>query len=281
MAKFRKLLQSRREVRWGEVTLVVIAIAAIAADVAGNLHPGSIIARLPGIPLFLFTLVGYLISIRQVTYDGFRELSLRFDDLAKRTGDTDIVVFETSTEFHEYLQTRFLAARRVKVTHFSSRSMDASDDSYRILAGKLLERGGAYHRVIGDALGADFWKDQQWWLNEYGAQPFVLHYLPSVAIAKHTKLLDLMLIDDAEVCFGGGYRNGLRFPVISIRNREFVQFFADYYEYLIGRSVTINTYDGSIGLEELLSRAEIRWTNGGPSVGADYVGGGAADSKNT
>jgi hypothetical protein len=260
-------MRTLKEIPWGEITLILVAVAATAVEVVRNLVPSSSIVQALGFPVFLFALVTYLVTSRHVTQRGYADLMARFDDLAQRSGDTDIIAFKDSTGFHEYVKHRFLIANRVKVTHFSARSIDASDDFYHTIAGDLLKRGCAYHRVIADALSDELWTEQIAWLEEHRDKPFVLHYLPTVAVAQHMKLLDVMIIDDVEVCFGGGYRSGLRFPVICVRNREFAQFFADYYEYLIGRSISINTYDGPELLRTLKARAEIRWTDGGPRLG--------------
>jgi hypothetical protein len=255
----RRTLRAVRDIKWGEVTMVFIAVAAIAMEIVRKFSPAPNGAESLAIPAFLFAIVTYLVTSRRATHQAYVELMARFDDVAQRSGETSIAAFKDSTEFHEYIKHRFLVANRVKVTHFSSRTIDASDTTYHELASDLLKRGCAYHRIVCDATSKELWTEQIRWLVDFKNAPFVLHYLPSVAVDPKMKLLDIMLIDDTEVCFGGGYRSGLRFPVISVRNREVAQFFADYYEFLIGRSTSINTYDGPQYLEWLRARPERRW----------------------
>jgi hypothetical protein len=224
MARFRSRPRLIREIIWSELLLGGILLGALLVEITRKLAP-HLVGDGVAIPVYLFATVSYLVALRHVVRRGFVDLITRFDDLAQRTGETDVLAFKDSTAFHEYLKHRFATANRVKVTHFSSRSIDASDDLYRAIAGELLTRGCAYHRVICDALSDEVWAEQIRWLEEHKDRPFVLHYLPTVAVGAKMKLLDIMIIDDSEVCFGGGYRSGLWFPVICVRNHEFVRFF--------------------------------------------------------
>lgn len=57
-----------------------------------------------------------------------------------------------------------------------------------------------------------------------------------------------MLIDDEEVCLGGGYITSFQHPTISIKNKNIVKFFSDYFEYLRDNSKNVRS-DDNINME--------------------------------
>jgi hypothetical protein len=178
-------------------------------------------------------------------------------------GSGDIRTFAGPKEFHDYLRVRFELARVVQVTHFSAGTNEITSDDYRDIVAKFVERDGIFRRVVVDTLNREVWERQRDFMAAYGSKSAFLHYLPEVVVQR-IKLMDIMLIDDGEVCLGGGYSIGYQYPTITIRHPEVVAFFVGYYKYLREKAtnVKIDPYGDLEILDGLIDR-ESRTLNRG------------------
>lgn len=172
---------------------------------------------------------------------------------------TSVRRFQSPTDFHAYVGERFAAAKEVRVTHFSAGVTELTTDEYRNIVDAFLNRGGIYRRVLADTRSARVWREQKRMLDLYGEkrQHFMLHFLPFLAV-NDMKALDIMIIDEEEVCIGGGYTQGFTVPVIAIRDPAVVKFFDKYYEYLLSKAtgIRVDPFADTTFVSEMLERAE-------------------------
>jgi hypothetical protein len=175
-------------------------------------------------------------------------------------GSGEVRTFTGPSEFHQYLGLRFPLATIVQVTHFSSGTRELASAEYGDILKVFVERGGIFRRVIVDTLSRDVWEKQREFLATHVGKSVFLHYLAEVHVEK-IKLLDIMLIDNVEVCLGGGYSMGYQYPTISIRHPEIVAFFAGYYRYLREKStnVKIDPFPQIEIVEDLVVRSTKTW----------------------
>ncbi|HYK04110.1 MAG TPA: hypothetical protein VE974_20325 [Thermoanaerobaculia bacterium] len=168
-------------------------------------------------------------------------------------------VFTNAADFHAYIEERFATAVEVRVTHFSAGSSELLDDAYQRSMDSFIRRGGIYRRVIADTFSEEVWQAQKLMLDTYAdsRQQFKLHFVPFISV-NDIKILDMMLIDDTELCLGGGYTQGLVIPVISIREPTVVKFFSNYYSYLKDKSqaVRVDRFPDRTFVDEMLTRAK-------------------------
>lgn len=176
-------------------------------------------------------------------------------------GSGEVRTFTGPSEFHEYLRLRFPLANSVQVTHFSSGTRELASTEYRDILKDFVDRGGTFRRVIVDTLTREVWEKQRDFLITHAQKNVFLHYLAEVAVEK-IKLLDIMVIDNVEVCLGGGYSMGFQYPTISIRHPEIVTFFSGYYRYLREKAtnVKIDPFPDLKIVEDLVSRESQTWS---------------------
>jgi len=188
-------------------------------------------------------------------------------------GSGEVRTFVGPTEFHAYLALRFPLALVVQVTHFSSGTRESSGKDYEAVLDEFVMRGGTFRRVIVDTLSPHVWEAQRDFLQKYASNPGIfLHYLEEVAIDR-MKALDIMLIDDVEVCLGGGYSMGYEYPTISIRHPEIVTFFVDYYRYLREKAmnVRIDPFPEPEIIDRLIARKTLTWPRAQPTGAREEV----------
>jgi hypothetical protein len=176
-------------------------------------------------------------------------------------GAGEVRTFTGPSEFHDYLALRFPLATFVQVTHFSSGTRELASQEYHEVLEAFVRRGGIFRRVIVDTLTPSVWEKQKSFLTTYDTKNVFLHYLAEVAVER-IKLLDIMLIDNVEVCLGGGYSSGYQYPTISIRHPEIVAFFADYYRYLREKAINIkiDTFPQLETIDALIGRESRTWS---------------------
>jgi hypothetical protein len=138
-------------------------------------------------------------DVREAVQQASERHAQALENLDDAVRATAVRTFANQSEFHVYIRSRFSTASRIQVTHFASRSLSMHHAEYRNIADEFITRGGKYYRVICDSLDPEIWRDQQEWMTKYADKQFFLHYLRHVAV-DNMKLMDIMLIDDDEVC---------------------------------------------------------------------------------
>lgn len=167
--------------------------------------------------------------------------------------------FSNAADFHAYISELFDQATEVRVTHVSSGTTELLTDEYIKIMDAFIKRGGIYRRIFCNTKSVDVWSTQQAMLDKYSDTPqqFMLHYLANLNV-DDMQGVDLMLIDDKEVCLGGGYKQGFAFPVIAIREPAVVRFFSNYYAYLLtkARGIRVDPFADRGFIADMLKRAE-------------------------
>jgi len=243
----------------GVIAAVVFFLNQVAPEKAA-----PIMQRL--VPLFVV-----VICVQgALTYSALGKAREQLDRLVREKQISSVISFDSSAAFHDYIAHRFAAAKEVRVTHMSSGVTELLTPDYLKIMDTFIRRGGIYHRMLCHTASVEVWEAQKTAIETYSnsEKQFLLHYLPNFSIER-MQAVDLMLIDDAEVCFGGGYTMGLAPPVIAIRDPNIVRFFSNYYSYLLFKAlpVRVDRYDGMALVENMLGRAKeakesARATNG-------------------
>jgi uncharacterized membrane protein YhdT len=223
-------------------TIILIIILAVIAFFAQAVAPGQIVV--PDwvnhniIPLFIVVILleiffirtrimNYLEDIRENTETGFTYQS-----------------FRSGEEFDKYLESRFQTAHDVKIIHISSLSSgeparEREGRNYHKIVKAFIERGGILRRIFSDTSNKEVF---QWIiddLHEYKGHKCFIYFLKGVKVDR-ISTLGVMIIDENEVCLGGGYVTSFKNPTVAIKNRDLVKFYADYFDHLRNYSVFID-----------------------------------------
>src|SRR5882724_6386198 len=156
------------------------------------------------------------------------------------------VTFSTGDDFDDYLRHRLNRAEEVRVIHISSGT--SLDREYPNVIDRYLKKGKTFSRIISDTANPEvakwIWND----LKKYGGNNynFFIYCLRDIRVGKETRTIGIMLIDEAEVCLGGGYNIKKTQPTICIRDPVLVQFFSNYYEHLKNQSTGIRVTGRSV-----------------------------------
>jgi len=159
--------------------------------------------------------------------------------------------FSSGEEFDNYLANRFEHANEVKVIHISAFTSDRkAGRRYYEIVDKFVKSGKIFRRIFCRTSNKDvlLWMKED--LEEYENYRYFIYFLGSITIDE-MRTLGIMIIDDEEVCLGGGYITGFRHPTISIRNPDVVRFYVDYFGYLREQSRPIRTDGGKTNSEYL------------------------------
>jgi len=167
--------------------------------------------------------------------------------------------FSSGEEFDSYLANRFERAKEVNVIHISAFTSDKrAKRRYYGIVDKFVKSGKIFRRIFCNTSN----KDVFLWIKEdleaYQNYRYFIYFLGSITIDK-MRTLGIMIIDDDEVCLGGGYTSGIRHPTISIQNPDIVRFYMDYFGCLRGESRPIRSDGGETDweyLETLIKKKE-------------------------
>lgn len=140
--------------------------------------------------------------------------------------------FSSGEEFDDYLKHRLNSAKELSIIHFSS-TLSSSERDYVSIIDKFVDdRKGIFKRIIADSTA----KVYEWNYTElvrHKNSTYLVFLIDKIKIPGDMRTMGVMIIDDDEVCLGGGYRNFFTNPTISIQNKEIVKFYKDYYNYLL------------------------------------------------
>ena len=202
------------------------------------------------IPLFILIVCLEILFIRE---------NLNIID-QKLKVDFEFQSFNSGNEFDNYLANRFKTAKSVKVIHVNSQTSNKRDNRryYEILE-DFVKSGKSFRRVFSDTTNIDLYKWMKEDLIKFQKDKYFLHLLDKVKI-QDIRTIGVMLIDDEEVCLGGGYITSFQKPTISVKNRNVVKFFSDYFDYLRDNSINLKT-DENIEIAIIEKRIKVLESN--------------------
>lgn len=153
--------------------------------------------------------------------------------------------FNTGEEFDDYLRHRLNTAKQVNVIHFSS-TQSSPERAYVDIIDKFVDqKKGIFKRIIADStLKVYEWSYME--LIRHKDSAYSVFLLDTIKISDAMRTMGVMIIDEDEVCFGGGYQNSFKHPTISIQNRDIVRFYKDYFGYLLPFTTTTRRPNHSI-----------------------------------
>lgn len=161
--------------------------------------------------------------------------------------------FQTGDEFDDYLNSRLNRAKEIRVIHISSGT--SKDRNYPSIIESFIKKGKSFSRIFSDSANPDvvawIWND----LKKYkdSNHNFFIYCLKDIRVEKETRTMGIMLIDDTEVCLGGGYHMKRTQPTVCFRDPAVVEFFSDYYDQLERQAKGIRIPGRSVNWELMKS----------------------------
>jgi hypothetical protein len=140
--------------------------------------------------------------------------------------------FNSGEEFDDYLSHRLNSAKQVCIIHFSSTYSNAERKYVDIVDRFVDDKKGIFKRIIADST-INVYKWNYIELVRHRNSAYFVFLIDKIKIPQDMRTMGVMIIDDNEVCLGGGYQNFYVNPTISIQNKEIVRFYKDYYDYLL------------------------------------------------
>lgn len=178
-----------------------------------------------------------------------------FDEIIKKTQSIkdqiqlgyQFKAFDSGEQFDDYLNFRVNQAKVIKVIHLNSFPSSSTDQSYEkrsynnIIEG-FLKSKKTFHRIYckSDNPNIQDWIRSD--LQKYEHLNHLIYYLDKIELT-NIRTISVMIIDEEEVCLGGGYKTSYKHPTIAIKNKEIVQFYTDYFNYLLSASIQISSGD--------------------------------------
>jgi hypothetical protein len=155
--------------------------------------------------------------------------------------------FVSGELFDDYLAYRFQRANDVKIIHISSSVSDEnSERRYHEILDKYIKSGKILQRIFSDTTNKNVFKWILQDLKDYEKNKHFIYFLEEIKVGKilqadEVRTQGIMIIDDNEVCLGGGYITSSKIPTISVRNKTFARFYLDYFNYLQSISIPIRS----------------------------------------
>lgn len=247
---------------WRENTILAVVIIAFLVFIAnaivavtGVSHP--FVDRVQSVlyPSFLVVVLFELYSLRTKIAPEVADIHHQIHELRRKFDEEfSYLAFASGNKFDEYLEERFRQANDVKVIHISSGTSDKRQQrGYYEILDTFIQRGGKFTRIFSDTSNEDVFR----WIREdlvtYKGNNYFIHFLEDIKLAD-IKTIGIMIIDEKEVCLGGGYDTEFATPTLSIRNAVIVKFFLDYFNYLRLCAKPVRAPGKNINLEILNSR---------------------------
>ncbi|XOF34402.1 MAG: hypothetical protein ACL93V_03645 [Candidatus Electrothrix sp. YB6] len=227
---------------YSENTIVGIALTALAIFFGQVIFPEQVKGLIEYlIPLFIIVACLEILFIRE--------------NLKKFNCDSEFEYnsFNSGEEFDNYLANRFKTANSVKVLHVDAQTIPKRENRrYYDIADDFIKSGKSFRRIFSDTSNADVYQWMQEDLEKFQKDRYFAHLLDKVTI-HNIRTIGIMLIDDEEVCLGGGYVTSFKHPTISIKHPDIVKFFSDYFDYLRDNSINLKT-DEKINMDILEER---------------------------
>ena len=227
---------------YSENTIVGIALTALAIFFGQIIFPEQVkVLTEYLIPLFIIVACLEILFIRE--------------NLKKLSCDAEFEYnsFNSGEEFDNYLANRFKTANSVKAIHIDAQTIPKRENRrYYEIADDFIKSGKSFRRIFSDTDNGDVYQWMQEDLVKFQKDKYFAHFLDKV-IVHDIRTIGIMLIDDDEVCLGGGYITSFKNPTISIKHPDIVKFFSDYFDYLRDNSVNLKT-DEKINTEILEER---------------------------
>jgi hypothetical protein len=217
---------------YSENTIIGIAIFALAVFFLQFLNPEKAKALIEYLtPLFILVVCIEILFIRDNSKKLDRRLSFGLDYQSFNTGE----------EFDNYLSYRVKSAKSIKVVHVSSQILgEGNYRRYCKIMHDFIKAGNSVTRVFAETDNIDIYKWVKDDLLAYQNDRFFAHLLDKVQV-RDLRTIGIMLIDEEEVCLGGGYVSSFQDPTISVKNKQIFKFFSDYFDYLKENSINLKT----------------------------------------
>ena len=229
-----------------ENTLLTVIFMALAVFFGQAIFPEKI-GTISGflIPLFIIVICLEIYFIRTRLTNELVIIKGRIDNKFEYQS------FSSGETFDNYLANRFSKVKEIKVIHISSSTSDKrSGRKYYEILDDFIISGGKFRRIFSGTFNKDVFRWIREDLDRYKDKKYFIHCLDKVIIDE-ISTLGVMIIDDEEVCIGGGYMTSFKEPTISIRNSNIVRFYLDYFEYLRDNSIPIRS-DSKIKMDKLI-----------------------------
>ena len=146
--------------------------------------------------------------------------------------ETHLIPFNSKREFNDYLRFRLRRARHLRIIHMSSDTSypDPQKGGYHEIIKKFVTKEeNTLERIIPnptDNKNVINWiKDD---LKKYKGLKYSVFFKKNVYL-ENIRLMNIMIIDNDEVCLGGGYKIASKIPTISIKNTNIASFYIDYF----------------------------------------------------
>ncbi len=160
---------------------------------------------------------------------------------AKVSQDFTYQSFTSGEDFDNYLANRFKEALSVKVIHINAQSSGGQRRRrYDKIVEKFVKSEKIFIRIFSDTSNKEVYRWIKEDLGRFQDYKYFIHLIDKIKI-EDIRTIGIMIIDDDEVCLGGGYKTSFTHPTIAIKNKNIVKFFSDYFTYLLNHSNPIRS----------------------------------------
>jgi hypothetical protein len=149
--------------------------------------------------------------------------------------------FTSGEDFDNYLANRFKEASSIKVIHINAQSSGGQRGRrYDEIVEKFVKSGKIFRRIFSDTSSKEVYRWIRKDLERFQEDKYFIHLIDKIKI-EDIRTIGIMIIDDDEVCLGGGYKTSFTHPTIAIKSKNIVKFFSDYFTYLRDHSNAIRS----------------------------------------
>lgn len=157
---------------------------------------------------------------------------------------SSIRYFTSGEEFDTYLRKRLKSVEDLKIVHFSEGGVISdphpSKRSYVEILDAYIMKGNRFQRIFADTKSDMIFKDTKSDFNRYKNLRYFSYLLESIEV-KEGRFENIMIIDNEEVCLGGGYTTTAKFNTISIKDNLLTGYYIDYFDILKSKSIPLRT----------------------------------------
>lgn len=253
----------KKPVKFDELLLIgmaVICFLTAIADFVGILHSVEFLSeRISGmVLLFLSAMAAYTIGEKRGKLNDIEMLTQsKADDILKEISDNHTSIsnlikgenisrlFKEEAEMYEYLLDRYSQVKKsIDITHFGTRLFDDENDNtvnsrFCKALGKIMRQEEIRVRRVYLVRNDDQFTLVQKIFNDHKNDPKVSIGCYS-GKSLNVYLISLMIVDDEEVLVTYAEKSIRDFRrTLSIKNSTVVEFYRDYFNYLLQESYTI------------------------------------------
>lgn len=165
-----------------------------------------------------------------------------------------ITAFEKGEDLDDYLKQRFKYAKDVKMMVASaignSTDPHASKKKYVSFLENYIATNNRFTRLLVNNSNPKYYEDVKTEITKFKDNNYMAYHYKGACILDG-RFSFFCIIDDSEICIGGGYNTAVNPNSICIKNEDVVNFYLSYFNMLKENSTSFRNLDGSIKVDYL------------------------------